>query len=148
MLISSKRFLNIHATCFTLKQVHDIIITHGLFVNTFKVIQEGLPGSMETWTVEKKVCIVSVLILQSHNGFIISWKQCLIWWSWRWLRLSRNLFRSLIPYGLWILKILFGNGRIKFSRFFLKIKRLPDFLIWQSRLFHSDIVEGKNEFLK
>ena len=29
-------------------------------------------------------------------------------------------------------------------RFFLKIARLPEFLIFQSKLFHSDKVEGKN----
>ena len=52
--------------------------------------------------------------------------------------------------SIWVMniKILFAQGRIKFSRFFLKIERLPEFLILQSRLFHSDIVEGKNEFLK
>ena len=54
---------------------------------------------------------------------------------------SGNLVRSLIPYGLWILKILFAEGRIKFNKFFLKI--LPEFLILRSRLFHSDTVEGK-----
>ena len=56
---------------------------------------------------------------------------------------SGNLVRSLIPYGLWILKILFAEGRIKFIKFFLKIERLPEFLILRSRLFHSDTVEGK-----
>ena len=31
---------------------------------------------------------------------------------------------------------------------FLKIEGLAEFLILQSRSFYSDIVEGKNEFLK
>ena len=38
-------------------------------------ILKGLPRSVETWAVEKKV-IVSVLLQQSHNGFRVSWKQC------------------------------------------------------------------------
>ena len=71
----------------------------------------------------KKRVVVSVSLPQSHNGFRVSWKPCLNLWSRRWLRLSRNLIRSLILYGLWILKILFAQGRIKFSRFFLKIER-------------------------
>ena len=70
----------------------------------------------------KKCVVISVSLPQSHNGFRVSWKQCLNLWSRRWLRPSRNLVRSLIPYGLWILKILFAEGRIKFSRFFLKIE--------------------------
>ena len=66
----------------------------------------------------------------SHRmGFIGSWKQCLNLWSRRWLRNRRNL-RSSIPYGLWISKILFAQGRIKFRRSFLKIERLLEFLIF------------------
>ena len=72
----------------------------------------------------KKCAVVSISLPQSHNGFRVSWKQCLNLWSRRWLRPSRNLVGSLIPYGLWILKILFVQGRIKFSRFFLKTERL------------------------
>ena len=102
---------------------------------------------METWAVEEKKCCCFSIITTVHNGFRIFWKQCLNLWAQRWLRPSRNLVRNLIPYGLWILNILFAQGHIKFSRFFLKIERLPEFLILQSRFFHLDIVEGKNEFL-
>ena len=116
-----------------------------IFLILFKRVCLGV-WKLGQW--RKKCVVVSVSLPQSHNGFRVSWKQCLNLWSRRWLRPSRNLVRSLIPYGLWILKILFAQGRIKFSRFFLKIERLPEFLILQSRLFHSDIVEGKNEFLK
>ena len=91
----------------------------------------------------KKCVIVSVSLPQSHNGFWVSWKQCLNLWSRMWLRPSCNLVESLIPYGLLILKTLFAQDRIKFNTSFLKIERLPEFL-----MFHSDIVEGKNEFLK
>ena len=96
----------------------------------------------------KKCVVVSVSLPQSHNGFRVSWKQCLNLWSRRWLRPSRNLVRSLIPYELWILNILLTQGRTKFSRYFWKIGRLSEFLIFQPRLFHSSIVEGNNEFLK
>ena len=89
----------------------------------------------------RKCVVVSVLLPQSKNGFRVSWKQFLTLRSRRWLKTSRNL---VFPYGLWILKILFTQGLIKFSRFFLKIKRLSESLISQSRLFHWDIAEGKN----
>ena len=68
----------------------------------------------------KKCVVVSVSLPQSYNGFRVSWKQCLNLWSRRWLRPRRNLVRSLIPYGLWTLKILFAKCRIKFNSFFLK----------------------------
>ena len=43
-----------------------------------------------------------------------------------------------------------GTGRMKFRSFFLKVLRLAEFPIpmLRSNLFHSDIAEGKNEFLK
>ena len=96
----------------------------------------------------KKNIIVSVSFSQPHNRFRVSWNQCLNFSSQGWLKHRRNLVRSLVPYGLWILKILFAQGRIKFGRFLLKFGRFSEFLIFQSSLFHSDIVEGKNEFLK
>ena len=78
---------------------------------------------LEQW--REKCVVVSVSLPQPHYGCRLFWKQCLNLWSRRWLRLSRNLARSLIPYGLWILKLLFSQSRIKFSRFFLKLR---DFL--------------------
>ena len=116
-----------------------------IFLILFKRVFVGV-WKLGQW--RKKCVIVSVSLAQSHYGFSVSWKQCLNLWLRRWLRPRRNLVSRLIPYGLWILKILFAQVRIKFSRFFLQIERLLVFLILQSRLFHSDIVEGKNEFLK
>ena len=116
-----------------------------IFLIFFKSVYPGV-WKLGLW---RKTCVfVSISLPQLHNEFTVSWEQCLNLWSRRWLRPSRNLVRSLIPYGLWILKILLAEGRIKFSKFFLKIKWLPEFLILQSRLFHSDTVEEKNEFLK
>ena len=116
-----------------------------IFLILFKRVCLGV-WKLGQW--RKKCVVVSVSLPQSHNGFRVSRKQCLNLWSRRWLMPSRYFVRSLIPYELWILKILFAQGRIKFSRFFLQIERDPEFLILQSRLLHSDIVEGKNEFLK
>ena len=41
--------------------------------------------------------------------------------------------------------VLKVQARTKFSRFFYKIETLLEFLILQSRLFHSDIVGRKNK---
>ena len=116
-----------------------------IFIILFKRVCLGV-WKLGQW--RKKCFVISVSLPQSHDGFRVSWKQCLNLCSRRWLKPSRNLIRSLIPDGLWVLKILFAKGLIKFSRFFLKIERLPEFLILQSRLFNSDTAEGKNEFLK
>ena len=53
-----------------------------------------------------------------------------------------------MPIGLWQLKALLGVGRINCKMLFLKRARLSELLILLSRLFHSIIVDGKNEFLK
>ena len=117
-----------------------------LLVNTSNIIQEDLPWKLEQWI--KKCVIVSASLPQSHNGFRVSWKQYVNLWSQRWMRIRRTLVRSLIPYGLWILKIILAQGRIRFRRFLLKTGTHSEFLTSQSGLFHSDIVEGKNGFLK
>ena len=44
--------------------------------------------------------------------FIASLKPCLNLYSLRWLKLRRNLVNSFIPYGLWISKMLLGEGLI------------------------------------
>ena len=63
----------------------------------------------------QKCVAVSVSLRQSNKIFRVSWKQCLNLWSRRWLRPSRNFIKSSIPYGLWILKILFAQDCIKLS---------------------------------
>ena len=181
-----------------------------IFLILFKRVCLGV-WKLGQWS--KTCVVVSVSFPQSHNGFRVSCKQYLNLWLQRWLRPSHNLVRSLIPYGLWILKVLFAQDCIKnfmapfygwgsttsrlvplrggsllfitkfpdipgtnviklrrmkgwvnlgatqwfwtqdpwiikFSWFFLKIETLPEFLILQLRLFHSDVVKRKNEFLK
>lgn len=41
---------------------------------------------------------------------------------------------------------LFAEGRTNYTKFYLKILRLADFLIFKSSLFRSDKPEGKKEF--
>ena len=44
--------------------------------------------------------------------------------------------------------MLFEDGRKNFNIHFLKIKKLLEFLIYLSRLFHLITVDGKYQFLK
>ena len=96
----------------------------------------------------KKCTVDSISLSHSHKGFKVSWKQCLNLYSCRWLRLGRSRVKSLIPRGLWILKIILEQDRMKFKSFFLKVLKFAEFLILRPSLFHSVIAEGKNEFLK
>ena len=64
------------------------------------------------------------------------------------IRLRRNRVINFSAFELWQLNILFGEGRIKFRTLFLKVLKLPEFLRSGASLFHSAIVDGKNEFLK
>ena len=116
-----------------------------IFLILFKRVCLGV-RKLGLW--RKKCVIVSISLTQSHNVFRVSWKQCLNLRSQRWLNSRLNLVRSLIPYGLWISKILFPQRLTKFRRFFIKIEGLLEFLIFYSSLFHSGIIEWNNEFLK
>ena len=58
----------------------------------------------------------------------MSWKLCLNLCSLRWLKPSLSLVISLIPLGLQISKIEFGEGRMKLSIFSLKTGILLEFL--------------------
>ena len=54
---------------------------------------------------------------------------------------------SLIPLGLWQLKMGFSNGLMNLKKIpFLKVAQLSGFLM--SKLFHSIKVDAKKEFLK
>ena len=83
----------------------------------------------------RKKCIVdSIFLPHSHKGFKVSRKHCRNLCSWRWIRPSRNLVKSLISRGLWISKILLEQGSMKFRDFFLKVWRLVEFLMLRSSL--------------
>ena len=70
-----------------------------IFLTLFKRVCLGV-WKLGQW--RKKCVVVSVSLLQSHNGFGVSWKQCLNLRSRRWLRPSCSLVRSLIP---WVMNI-------------------------------------------
>ena len=97
-----------------------------IFLTLFRRVCLGM-RKLGQW---RKRCVnVSVSFPQAYNGFRVSgvsWKQCLIYRLPRWLRPKRNPVRSLIPYGLWISKILFAQISIKVKKVFF-----PEFLIFQ-----------------
>ena len=79
--------------------------------------------SEEIRTVEEEVtCIFNVTA--TGTKWIVSWKLFLNLCSWRWLSLSHNLIKYLIPFMLW------------------------GFWISGSSLFHSMMTDGKKVFLK
>ena len=85
---------------------------------------------------------------QQQIGFKQSRKLCLNLWSLRWLKPNLSLVISFIPIGLWQLKVLLGVGRMNCKMLFLKRARLSELLIFLSRLFHFNTVDGKNKLLK
>ena len=94
----------------------------------------------------RKKCNVDLTSLpHSHKGFKVSWKQCLNLCSWRWLRPSRNLVKSLFPRGLWISKAYLAKDRIEIRNLFLKLLKLVEFLMLRSSLFLSDKAKGKKK---
>ena len=64
------------------------------------------------------------------------------------LKPSFNRDRRFIPLGLWQLNALLGDGVINDRIILLKASILSKPLIFQSNLFHSIIVEGKNVLSK
>ena len=66
----------------------------------------------------------------------------------RWLKPNLNLVNNLTHFGLWQLKTVLPEGRIKFNSVFLKIFKLSELQIFRSSLFHSIAAEGKKEFWK
>ena len=83
---------------------------------------------------------------QQQNRFNESWKLCLNLCSSKWLKPSHSLVINLIPLGLWQLKRLLADGLINFRILFLKILKLLEFLMLWSSLFHSIIVDVKEQF--
>ena len=81
-------------------------------------------------------------------GFKKSRKLFLNLWSFRWPKPNLSLVISFIPIGLWHFKVLLGVGRLNCKMLFLNRARLPELLILLSRLLHSIMEDGKNEFLK
>ena len=91
---------------------------------------------------------VSISLPQPQIGLSESWKLCLNLCSRRWLKPNLNLVNNLTPLGLWQLKTVLPEGRMKFKSVFLKIFKLSELRIFRSSLFHSITAEGKKEFRK
>ena len=99
-------------------------------------------------TVEQIELVSTSPFPQLQKGLIESWKLCLNLCSLRWLKPSLSRDRSFIPLGLWQLHVLLADGLMNDRILFLKVAILSEFLIFQSNLFHSIIVEGKKSVLE
>ena len=89
-----------------------------IFLILFKRVCLGV-SKLGKW--RKKCGIVSVSLPQSHNGFRVSWKQCLNLWSQKWLRPRRcsclefdfisimNLKSTICKRSYKVYKVLFKN---------------------------------------
>ena len=129
--------------------INFVLLWDNMLSSMFLIFWKRVCLGMRKMVQWRKNCIVdSISLPHSRKGFKVSWKQCLNFCSWRWLRPRRNLVKSLIPRWLWISKILLAHGRMKFRSFFSKVLRFADFLMLRSSLFHFVIAEEKNEFFK
>ena len=73
------------------------------------------------WQRRKKWEVDSISRLQEHSELIVSWKLCLNSCSLRWLKPTRSLVNSFIPYMSATLNTLFRIVLINLSRDFLNI---------------------------
>ena len=96
----------------------------------------------------RKWADVSISLPKLHMGLSESWNLCLNLCSRRWLKPNLNLVNNLTPLGLWQLKTVLPEGRMKFKSVFLKIFKLSELRIFRSSLFHSITAEEKKEFWK
>ena len=97
-------------------------------------------GVMKFWQRRKKWEVDSISRLQEHSGLIVSWKLCLNLCSLRWLKPTRSLVSSFIPYMSATLNTLFGIVLVNFSKDFLNILYNSELRISKLNLFHSLIV--------
>ena len=65
-----------------------------------------------------------------------------------WVKANFNIVNNLTPLGLWQLKIVLSEGRMKFKIVFLKIFKLSELRMFRSSLFHSITAEGNKKFRK
>ena len=76
---------------------------------------------MKLWQRRKKEEVGSIYRLQEHSGLIASWKLCPNLCSLRWLKPTRSLGSSFIPYMSPKLNTLFGIVLINLGKNFLNI---------------------------
>ena len=96
----------------------------------------------------RKWADVSVSLLRLQIGLSESWKLCLNLCLRRWLKSNLNLVNNVTHLGLWQLKTVLPEGRMKYKSVFLKIFKLFELQILRCSLFDSITAEGKKEFWK
>ena len=123
-----------------------------IFVKTESVLFNRLQSIL--LKVLRKVYL-SLVILDSipwpqlHQGFKDSWKLCFNLCSLKLVKQRRKCIISFVSLWLWQLyKELAELGLIKWTIFFLNVRKLSELRRLGSSLFHSEIVDRKNEFLK
>ena len=93
----------------------------------------------------KKWVVDSIPCSQLHKRFNDSWKLCLNLCSLKWFKPRRSHVISLIPLGLWQLYTGLAVDLINWRIFILNVRKLPELRRLGSNLFHSEIVDRKNE---
>ena len=111
-------------------------------------LMRHLQRSLEFGQCRKKWDVDSASKLQEQSGFIVPWKSWFDLCFQRWLKLRRNLVRSLIPRLSGTLNKLLRLGLKNFSNWFLKTSCGTDFQISTLKSFHSLIVYGKYKLAK
>ena len=95
----------------------------------------------------KKWMVDSTFTLQKHKRLTQFQKSCLNL-CFRWLSPTLRLVRSFNQTGLYTLKYGLGTARTVFNRASLENNRLLALHTCRSKLFDSEIVNGKKEYLK
>ena len=111
-------------------------------INASYHIQENWTFNWIIRTVKKKWADVSISLPQLRTGLSESWKLCLNLWAKKWLKSSLNLVDNL-TLGLWQLKTVLPEGRMKFKSVFLKIFKLFELRILLPSLFYLINAEEK-----
>ena len=124
------------------------VLLNRLLSGLLKVLKKVLLSLKNKGEWRRKWAVDSVPWPQLHKGLIESWKLCL---NLCFLKLLKPIWShviSLTPLGLWQLWIELGAGLLKWRIFFLNTDKLSELRKSRSSLFHSEIVEVENEFLK
>ena len=128
--------------------IESLVFVKELSISFINWAQEGA-SLISRQGVVKSICVfVSTSRPHEQNGFKVSWKLCLNLCSRKWLKPRCSLVRYLVPFQLWQLNTLFGDGLINFNKFFLKPLRLAALRILGSNLFRSITVDMNKFFWK
>ena len=114
----------------------------------FRVLKKVYCSSLNVGQWRRKCEVDYISTPQLQIGFKNSWKLCLNFCWRKSLTPTHSCVVSLIPLWLSQLKSLLGEGLINFKILFLKTTTFFEFHRVGSKLFHSIIVEAREEFLK